>query len=224
MQGVLNLFLAQRPRKTLKHVTCASADVCKDLSTTQDLSKRSLQIRKENVVAFRHSKIWYVVHVLLGKCADEHVCSPRGFASIAIEPSRNRHLVSASGYKLKHDGERSVPMKLRDGRKIWIAFQACEVKGTIMSVGKCCTSKGTTDARRSRHEGHDGAGNVEVDRFRNHYELESWIKTRVVFTPVSVVGSSGSASDPVRHLAAAPQRSDTHQELTKNTMNPKSFW
>ena len=53
---------------------------------------------------------------------------------------------------------------------------------------------------------------------------ESWIKTRVVFTPVSVVGSSGSASDPVRHLAATPQRSDTHQELTKNTMNPKSFW
>ena len=48
------------------------------------------------------------------------------------------NLVSASGHELKHYGEQAVPMKLRDGRKIWITFQVCEVNGPIMSVGKFC--------------------------------------------------------------------------------------
>ena len=64
------------------------------------------------------------------------VSSPRDFEWIASEPSRNPHLVSASGHKLKHCGEQSMPMKLHDGRKIWIAFLVCEVNGPIMSVGK----------------------------------------------------------------------------------------
>ena len=68
--------------------------------------------------------------------ADEHVCSPRDFEWIAIEPSRDPHLVSASGHKLKHYGEQAVPMKLRDGRKIWITFQVCEVNGPIMRRGQ----------------------------------------------------------------------------------------
>ena len=67
------------------------------------------------------------------------VCSPRDFEWIASEPSRNHHLVSASGHKLKHCGGQSMPMKLHDGRKIWIAFLVCEVNGPIMSVGKFCT-------------------------------------------------------------------------------------
>ena len=47
-------------------------------------------------------KIWQIVRVLVDNCADEHVCSPRDFEWIAIEPSRDLHLVSASGHKLKH--------------------------------------------------------------------------------------------------------------------------
>ena len=71
---------------------------------------------------FIQSKDWHVVHVLVDNCADEHVCSPRDFEWIALEPSRNPHLISASGHKLKHYGEQAVPMKLRDGRKIWITY------------------------------------------------------------------------------------------------------
>ena len=57
------------------------------------------------------------------------------FEWVAIEPSRNLHLVSASGHKRKHNGKQSVPMKVRDERKIWITFQVCEATGSMMSVG-----------------------------------------------------------------------------------------
>ena len=70
-----------------------------------------------------HSSEWYVVHVWVDHCAHEHVCSPQDFEWIASEPSRNPHLISASGHKLKHYGEQAVPMRLRDGRKIWITFR-----------------------------------------------------------------------------------------------------
>ena len=146
---------------------------------------------------FRHSKDWYVAHVLVDNCADEHVCSPRDFEWIAFETSRYLFLVATSGHKLKHDGEPSVPMKLRDGRLIWITFQACEVKGSIMSVGKFCT-KGSdgcaTFTTRGGVLSHEGAVEVEVDRVRNHYELECWIKPGNVSAPVCVGGSSGSAN------------------------------
>ena len=65
---------------------------------------------------FRQSKDWYVVHVLVGNCADEHVCSPRGFEWIAIEPRRNPP--SGIGEWTQSD----TAMKLRDGRKIRITF------------------------------------------------------------------------------------------------------
>ena len=60
---------------------------------------------------------------------DEDEDHERDFAWIAIEPSRNPHLVSASGHKLKHHGEQWVPVKRQDGRKIWITFSVCEVDG-----------------------------------------------------------------------------------------------
>ena len=47
------------------------------------------------------------MHVLVDNSADEHVCSQRDFEWIAIEPSRNPHLVSATGQKLKHYGEQT---------------------------------------------------------------------------------------------------------------------
>ena len=63
---------------------------------------------------FHRSKDWFVVHVLVGNCPDRHVCSPRDYEWTATEPSRNPHLVSASGHILKRDGEQSLPMELRD--------------------------------------------------------------------------------------------------------------
>ena len=69
-----------------------------------------------------------------------------------------------------------------------------------------------------------------MDRVRNHYELERWIKPGSVLAPVQS-GSSGSASEPPGHRATVPQRADaeilvdarTHQELMKNTLNQRSF-
>ena len=160
---------------------------------------------------FIQSKDWHVVHVLVDNCADEHVCSPRDFEWIAIEPSRNPHLVSASGHKLKHYGEQAVPMKLRDGRKIWITFQVCEVNGPIMSVGKFCAKGNDRCATFSTRGGvlwHEEAGEIAVDRVRNHYELECWIKPGNVLAPVQIGGSSGSAGEPAGHHVAVPQRTD----------------
>ena len=59
-------------------------------------------------------------------------------------------MLSASGHKLKHYGEQAVPMKLRDGRKIWIKFQICEVNGPMMSVASFVPRE-TMDSPRSRH-------------------------------------------------------------------------
>ena len=75
-------------------------------------------------------KDWYVVRVLVDNCADEHVCSPRDFQWIEIEPSRNPNLVSASGHKLKHYGQQAVPMKLRDGRKVLDHFPSVRCQWT----------------------------------------------------------------------------------------------
>ena len=155
---------------------------------------------------FIQSKDWQIVRVLVDNCADEHVCSPRDFEWIAIEPSRDPHLVSASGHKLKHYGEQAVPMKLRDGRKIWITFQVCEVNGPIMSVGKFCAKGNDRCATFSTRDGilwHEEAGEIAVDKVRNHYEMECWIKPGNVLAPVQFGGSSGSAGE-----LAVPQRTD----------------
>ena len=150
---------------------------------------------------FIQSKDWQIVRVLVDNCADEHVCSPRDFEWITIEPSRDPHLVSASGHKLKHYGEQAVPMKLRDGRKIWITFQVCEVNGPIMSVGKFCAKGNDRCAAFSTRGGtlwHEEAGEIAVDKVRNHYEMECWIKPGNVLAPVQFGGSSGSAGRTCR--------------------------
>ena len=162
----------------------------------------------------RQSKDWFVVHVWVDKCSDEHVCSPRDFEWVATEPNKNPHLVSASGHKLKHYGEQAVPMKLLDGCNIWIQTQARSVHGPIMSLGQFCA------------EGNDRCATFTT-RGRNAMLDE----TRNLLTPVQVGGSSGSASELAAHRATVPQRADaeilmdvqTHQELTKNTLNLRSF-
>ena len=129
--------------------------------------------------SFHQSNDWYVVRVLVDNCADEHVCTPRDFEWIEIEPSRNPNLVLASGHKLKHYGQQTVPMKLRDGRKVWTTFQVCDVNGPIMSAGKFCTKGDDRCATFTTNGGilwHEEAGEIAVDRVRNHYELECRIK------------------------------------------------
>ena len=61
-------------------------------------------------------------------------------------------------------------MKLRDGRKIWITFQVCEV----MSVGKFCAKGNDRCATFSTRGGvlwHEEAGEIADDKVRNHYEI-----------------------------------------------------
>ena len=87
------------------------------------------------------------------------------------ETSRKPNLVSASGHKVKHYGEQTVLMKLRDGRKIWITFQVCDVNGPIMSVGNFSTNGNDRCATFTTSGGtlwHEEAGEIVVDRVRNH--------------------------------------------------------
>ena len=80
-------------------------------------------------------------------------------------------------------------MKLRDGRKIWITFQVCEVNGPIMSVGKFCAKGNDRCATFSTRGGvlwHEEAGEIAVDKVRNHYEMECWIKPGNVLAPVQI--------------------------------------
>ena len=132
---------------------------------------------------FHQSKEWCMVHVFVDNCADDHVCSPRDLEWIAVEPSRNPNLVSARGHELKHNGEQTEPMKLRDGR--------------IMSVGKFCTKgndRCTTFTTSGGTVWHEEAGEIVVDRVRNLNELECWIKPGNVLAPVQIGGSGGSAN------------------------------
>ena len=125
----------------------------------------------------------------MDNCADEHVCSPQNFEWIEIKPSKNPNLVSAWRHKLKHNGKTTVPKKLRDGRKVWITFKVCDVSGHIMSVGKCCTKGDDRRATFTKDDGilwHEEAKDIDIDRVRNHYELEGWIKPINVSTTVQI--------------------------------------
>ena len=127
------------------------------------------------------------------------------------------NLVSASGHELKHYGEQAVPMKLRDGRKIWITFQVCNVNGPIMSVGKFCAKGNDRCATLMTRGG-------------------TFVARRNVLAPVQAGGSSGSAIEPAGRRVTVLQRADAGfvmdtrpqgayaPRLTKNTLNPRSFW
>ena len=107
--------------------------------------------------------------------------------------------------------QQAVSMRLRDGRKVWITFQVCDVSGPIMSVGKFCTKGNDRCATFTTSGGvlwHEEAGEIYVDRVRNHYELECWIKPRNVLAPVQIGGSSGSTGESAGHHVAVPQRTD----------------
>ena len=132
---------------------------------------------------FRQSEEWYVGHALV-----EHVCSPRDFEWIAIESSKNHQVETET-----------LPMELRDGRKIWSTFYVCDVNGPFMSVGKLNTKVNCRRATFTTRGGvlwQEEAGEVLVDTVRKHHDLECWVKPGNVMVPVQVGASSGSASEP----------------------------
>ena len=80
-------------------------------------------------------------------------------------------------------------MKLRDGRKVWITFQVCDVNGPNMSVGKFCAKGDDRCATFTTNGGtlwHEEAREIAVQ----------------------IGGSSGSAREPAGHHVAVPQRTD----------------
>ena len=110
----------------------------------------------------------------MDNCADKHVFSPRDFEWIEIEPSRNPNLVSASGHKRKHYGQQTVPMKVRDGRKVWITFQVCDVNGLIMSVGKFCANADDRGATFTTNGGTYGTRKQERSQSAECEITTSW--------------------------------------------------
>eukprot|EP00959_Pyramimonas_sp_CCMP1952_P297396 6221418-Pyramimonas_sp.AAC.1 len=50
---------------------------------------------------------------------------------------------------------------------------------------------------------HEAAGEVNVDRVKNHYALQCWVEKPDVAAPLSAGSSSGSA--PAGQAAPAPQ-------------------
>ena len=114
----------------------------------------------------------------------------------------------AQGLVLADYGQRTVPMKLCDGRKIWITFQVCDVSIPVMSVGKFCAKGDDRRATFTKNGGilwHEEAKEIEIDRVRNHYELDCWIKPARVSR---VVSPSESTGKPERHHVEVPQRAD----------------
>ena len=81
-----------------------------------------------------------------------------------------------------------------------------------MSVGKFCAKGDDRCATFTTNAGtlwHQEAGEIAVDRVRNHYELECWIKHKNVAAPVQIGGSSGSAGEVAgHHVGLHPQRTD----------------
>ena len=77
-----------------------------------------------------------------------------------------------------------------------------------MSVGKFCAKGDDRRATFTQTGGirwHEEAKEIEIDRVRNHYELECWIKPAKVSSVVSPSGSNGKLA---RHHVAVPQRAD----------------
>ena len=102
-------------------------------------------------------------------------------------------------------------MKFRDGRKVRITFQVCDVSGPIMNVGQFCAKRDDRYTTFTTNGGilwHEEAGEIAINKVRNHYELECWIKPVNVSTKVQIGDPSGSTGEPEGHHVAVPQRTD----------------
>ena len=80
-----------------------------------------------------------------------------------------------------------------------------------MSVGKFC-AKGdhryTTFTTNGGILWHEEAGEIAINKVRNHYELEGWIKPVNVSTKVQIGDPSGIIGEPEGHHVAVPQQTD----------------
>ncbi|CAK0870998.1 unnamed protein product [Prorocentrum cordatum] len=122
---------------------------------------------------------WLPMSTLVDNCADEHACSPEDFYWGGIQRSADPNLEAANGHKIRHFGERSVKLKLNAGKNLIITFQVCDVKGPILSVGKFCGYDSNSNANVNMNGGtlyHEAAGEVNVDRVKNHYALQCWVE------------------------------------------------
>ena len=93
-----------------------------------------------------------------------------------------------------------------------------------MSEGKFCAKGDDRCATFTTNGGilwHEEAGEIAVDRVRNHYELECWIKPVNLLAPVQIGGSSGSAGEPAGHHVAVPQRTDA--EILMDAQPQRSY-
>ena len=100
--------------------------------------------------------------------------------------------MSASGHKLQLYGQQSVPMKLLDGRKVWITFQVCDVSVPTKSVGNFCAKGDDRYATFTTNGGfpwHEYAGEM-------------------CQTTVQIVGPSGSTGDAAGPHVSVPQLTD----------------
>ena len=96
-----------------------------------------------------------------------------------------------------------------------MTFQVCDVSIPVMSVGKFCAKGDDRCVTFTKNGGilwHEEAKEIEIDRVRNHYELECWIKPTKVSRVVSPSVFTGKHE---RHRVAIPRRADheTPREL-----------
>ena len=124
-------------------------------------------------------------------------------------------------------------MKLRDGRKISITFQVCEVKGHIMSVGKFCTKgidRCATFTTRGGVLWHEEAGEVVGGQNWNAGSNQETCWHQCTWP--APVEAQVNLPGILRHhhneqtrksLWTCSPKELTHQELTKNTLSPKAF-
>ena len=80
-----------------------------------------------------------------------------------------------------------------------------------MSVGKFCAKGDDRCATFTKNGGilrHEEAEEIKVDRVRNHYELECWIKPVRVSATAQTDDASGSTGELEGHHVAVPQRAD----------------
>ena len=160
---------------------------------------------------FRQSKEWYSVHVLVDSCAEVHVRSPRGFEEIAIEPSRNPHLVSASGQTETQRWKISADETARLTHD-YDHVPGVRSQGTHHECGQVLYEGERPMCHVSRHEV-VSCGPKKLEKcwwteFEPTANRNAGSNRGNVLAPVYVGGSRGSASELAGHLAAAPRRAD----------------
>ncbi|CAK0853161.1 unnamed protein product [Prorocentrum cordatum] len=141
---------------------------------------------------------------------------------VAKITEQDPNLEAANGHHIKHYGDRTVKMKLKDGRSVVITVQVCDVKGPILSAGKFCATNVARGAHFDLYGGvltHELAGEVKVDRVKNHYSLKCWVEA-----PEAGVQRVEAEVVPVRTLAGPKLPSKEEIEMHNLLHDPPMPW